>query len=75
MLHVNQSCMLNATHTLQIFFPCTPDLRGRKKNTKYIWEAENISLNNCISQLILTMFIWQNKKKHSPLMSHWEVQI
>lgn len=53
MLHVNQSCMLNATHTLQIFFPCTPNLRGRKKNTKCIWEAENISLNNCISQRIL----------------------
>ena len=65
MLHVNQSCMLNATHTLQIFFPCTPNLRW--KNTKCIWEAENITLNNCIYQLILTMFIWQNKKKTQSL--------
>ena len=65
MLHVNQSCMLNATHTLQIFFPCTPNLRW--KNTKCIWEAENITLNNCIYQLILTMFIWQNRKKTQSL--------
>ena len=65
MLHVNQSCMLNATHTLQIFFPCTPNLRW--KNAKCIWEAENITLNNCIYQLILTMFIWQNRKKTQSL--------